>query len=193
VARADSSVLVVPAHTADDRPAGDLRLRRILVPLDCSPRAECVLVPALTLARAHDAELILAHVVPEPEMPRRMPPSAEDVALASRLTERNRVEAECYLGQLQSQLAHQTPRVSVRSPVSSRRAPTILALAEQEDADLIVACAHGRTADASVRYGSVTAHLLAESSRPLLVLQDIGTAGREPTRAEEAARSYPGH
>jgi nucleotide-binding universal stress UspA family protein len=193
VARTDSSVLVVPAHIADERPAGDLRLRQIFVPLDCSPRAESVLTLAAALARAHDAELILAHVVPEPEMPRRMPPSAEDIAIASQLTERNRVEAERYLRELQSRLAGQALRVSVRSVVSSRRAPAIQALAEGADVDLIVACAHGRTADASERYGSVSARLLAESSRPILMLQDLGLAARGPTRAEEAARSRPGH
>jgi nucleotide-binding universal stress UspA family protein len=193
VARADSSVLVVPAHTADERAVGDLRLRRIFVPLDCSPRAECVLTPAAALARAHDAELILAHVVPEPELPRRMPPSAEDVAIASQLTERNRVEADRYLGELQSRLAGDGLRVGVRTVVSSRCAPAILALADVADVDLIVACAHGRTAAASERYGSVSARLLAESSRPILVLQDLGATAREPTRAEEAARSHPGH
>jgi nucleotide-binding universal stress UspA family protein len=193
VARVDSSVLVIPAHTADTRPAGDLRLRRILVPLDCSPRAECVVPLAVALARAHDAELILAHVVPEPEVPRRMPPSAEDAAIASRLTERNRVEGERYLGELQRQLAGQALRVSVRSMVSSRRAPALRALADEADVDLIVACAHGRSADASERYGSVAASLLAESSRPILVVQDFGGAGWEPTRAEDAARSRPGH
>jgi nucleotide-binding universal stress UspA family protein len=193
VARVDSSVLVIPAHTADARPAGDLRLRRIFVPLDCSPRAECVVPLAVALARAHDAELILAHVVPEPEMPRRMPPSAEDATIAVRLTEHNRVEGERYLGELRSQLAGQALRVSVRSMVSSRRAPALRALADEAAVDLIVACAHGRSADASERYGSVAASLLAESSRPILVLQDFGRAGWEPTRAEEAARSRPGH
>jgi nucleotide-binding universal stress UspA family protein len=122
-----------------------------------------------------------------------MPPSAEDIAIASRLTERNRVEGDRYLRELQSRLAAPALRVSVRSVVSSRREPAIRALAEQADVDLIVACAHGRTADASERYGSVSARLLAESSRPILVLQDFGVAAREPTRAEEAARSRPGH
>ena len=69
----------------------------------------------------------------------------------------------------------------------------IRALAEEADVDLIVACVHGRTADASERYGGVSARLLAESSRPILVLQDLGLAARGPTRAEEAARSHPGH
>ena len=193
VARARSSVFVIPAHAAETRPAGELRFQRILVPLDCSPRAECVLPLAVALARAHDAELILAHVVPEPELPRRMPASPEDTAIASRLTERNRLEAERYLGELQCRLAGQALRVGVRIVVSHRRAPAIRALADEADADLIVACAHGRTGDAGERYGTVAARLLAESSRPIVVFQDLGGAGREPTRAEKAAEGRPGH
>jgi nucleotide-binding universal stress UspA family protein len=73
VARTHASLLVVPAHGADGQRDGALLLRRILVPLDCSPRAEWVFPLATALARAHDAELILAHVVPEPEIPRRLP------------------------------------------------------------------------------------------------------------------------
>ena len=43
---------------------------------------------------------IMNTLVPEPEIPRRLPPSAEDLAVASQLTERNRLEGERYLGEL---------------------------------------------------------------------------------------------
>jgi nucleotide-binding universal stress UspA family protein len=191
VARARTSVLVVPAHAAEGQRIGDVRFRRVLVPLDCSPRAECVLPLATALARAHDAEMILAHVVPEPEMPRRLPPSAEDVAVASRLTERNRLEGERYLGELRDRL-EQKLHVGTRIVVSSRRARAIRAMADEADVDLVMVSAHGRTGDALERYGSVAARLLEGNSRPIIVLQDLG-AGREPTRAEAAAQSRPGH
>jgi len=191
VARTRSSVLVVPAHAAEGQRIGDVRFRRILVPLDCSPRAECVLPLATALSRAHDAEMILAHVVPEPEIPRRLPPSAEDVAVASRLTERNRVEGDRYLGELRDRLEPKL-QVGTRIVVSSRRARAIRAMADEADVDLVMVSAHGRTGDALERYGSVAARLLEESSRPIIVLQDLA-AGREPTRAEVAAQSRPGH
>ena len=191
VARARASVLIVPAHAAGGQRIGDVRLRRLLVPLDCSPRAECVLPLATALARAHDAEMILAHVVPEPEMPRRLPPSAEDVAVASRLTERNRLEGERYLGELRDRL-EQKLHVGTRIVVSSRRARAIRAMADEADVDLVMVSAHGRTGDALERYGSVAARLLEGNSRPIMVLQDLG-AGRGPTRAEAAAQSRPGH
>lgn len=192
VARTHSSVLIVPAHAAEGQRIGDVRLRRLLVPLDCSPRAECVLPLATALSRAHDAEMILAHVVPEPEMPRRLPPSAEDLAVASQVTERNRLEGERYLSDLRDRLVDQKVRVGTRVAVASRRARAIGAMADDADVDLVVVCAHGRTGDARERYGSVAARLLEESSRPIIVFQDLGF-GREPTPAEEAARSRPGH
>ena len=193
VARADSSVLIVPARAAEDERTAALRFGKILLPLDCSPRAECVLPFAAALARAHDAELILAHVVPEPELPRHLLPSSEDVALARRLTERNRLEGEDYLRNVSNGLATQGIRVRTHAVVSARRPHTILELAEREDVDLIVACAHGSTGNANDRYGSTTAHLIQWSNRPIVVLQDIVGAVREAMRAEEAARSHPGH
>jgi nucleotide-binding universal stress UspA family protein len=162
------------------------------VPLDCSPRAECVLPLATALSRAHDAEIILAHVVPEPEMPRRLPPSGEDLAVAAAFTERNRVEAERYLGGLRDRLVEQNVRVGTRIVVSSQRARAIRAMADETGADLVMVSAHGRTGDANERYGSVAARLMEQSRRPILVLQDLGS-GREPTPDEEAARSRPGH
>jgi nucleotide-binding universal stress UspA family protein len=192
VARTHSSVLIVPAHAAEGRRIGDVRVRRLLVPLDCSPRAECVLPLATALARAHDAELILAHVVPEPEMPRRLPPSAEDLAVVARLTERNRLEAERYLDELRARLLDQKVRVGTRIVVASRRARAIRAMADEADVDLVLVSAHGQTGDARERYGSVAGRLLEEGGRPILVVQDLG-AGRGSTPADEAARSRPGH
>jgi nucleotide-binding universal stress UspA family protein len=191
-ARIHCSVLIVPARAAEGRRIGDVRVRRLLVPLDCSPRAECVLPLATALARAHEAEMILAHVVPEPEMPRRLPPSAEDRAVVSQLTERNRLEAERYLGELRARLVDQKVRVDTRIVVASRRAGAIRAIADEADVDLVVVSAHGQTGDPGERYGNVAGRLLEQGGRPIIVLQDLG-AGRGPTPAEEAARSRPGH
>jgi nucleotide-binding universal stress UspA family protein len=191
VARTRTSVLIVPARIAEGRRIGEIRLRRILVPLDCSPRAECVLPLATALARAHDAELILAHVVPTPEMPRRLPASAEDLAVASRVTERNRLEGGQYLDELRVRLDRDV-QVKTRLVVSSRRARAIRAMADEADVDLVMMAAHGRTGDATERYGSVAARLLEESGRPTIVVQDLGAA-RAPTAAEAAAQNRPGH
>jgi nucleotide-binding universal stress UspA family protein len=191
-ARTHSSLLIVPAYAAECSRTAEVRFGKVLVPLDCSPRAECILPFAAELARAHHAQLILAHVVPEPELPRRMPPSADDLALARRLTERNRHEGESYLRTVSNDLSAQGIRVETHAVVATRRPHTILALAEREGVDLIVACAHGATGKASDRYGSTAAHLLQWSNRPIVVLQDLAEV-HESTRAEEATRSHAGH
>lgn len=192
VARTDSSILVVPAYAAGAAHAAPLRFGKILLPLDCSPRAECVLPFAAALAREHGAELLLAHIVPEPELPRRMPPSSEDVALVRRLTERNRLESESYLESVSNDLSAQDVRVRTHAAISAHPSRAILELAEREDVDLIVACAHGATGSARTRYGCTAVPLIQESDRPIVVLQDLAGSVRESTRAEEAARSHAG-
>ena len=65
--------------------APGLRYQRILVPLDGTPRAETILPAAAVLARAHNAQIVLTHLVQQPALPRRTPPSREDVELADQL------------------------------------------------------------------------------------------------------------
>lgn len=181
VARAHTSVLIVPAYAIAGRCISEPRFSKILLPLDCSPRAECMLPVGVALARAHDGELILSHVVPEPEMPRRLAPSRDDLKLAAQLTERNRIEAERYLTDLQSDLTLRGVRTQVRVVVSPRPTHSIRALADREDVDLVVVGAHGRTADPSERYGGIAARLIQECSKPVIVIQDLPEAVLEST------------
>ena len=48
---------------------------------------------------------------------------------------------------------------------------TILEMAEQENADLIAMASHGRTGLARVFYGSVTAGIMQQVDRPLLLIR----------------------
>lgn len=193
IARTHTSVFVVPVYASREPGAAEIRFTRILLPLDCSPRAECTLAAGTALARKHDGTLILTHIVPEPELPRRMPLSEEDRALAKRLTNRNREAAESYLSELHKRLSAQGLRSEVRIVVSHRRARSIRALAEREKADLVLIAAHGRTGDPGDRYGGVTARLVQECPRPLMVVQDLPREAHALSAAEEAARGQPGH
>lgn len=188
IAGAPTSMLIVPGA---DRPAAaplTVRLQRMLLPLDCSQRAECILPAATDLARRHDAELILAHVVAEPEMPRRMGPSQEDLELAQRLVDRNRRAAQRYLRDLQARLAGVSERVQVRLCVAPRRAQTLHDLAQREGIDLVILSAHGSTGDAHQRYGALAAEFLQAGYGPVLILQDLGAVMRDE-RPPDAPRS----
>src|ERR1035437_8697379 len=102
-----------------------------------------------------------------------MPTSPEDVALAAQLTGRNRCEAEHYLNQLQHRISTQWLRTEIRIAELPRRARSIRDLAERENVDLVLVCAHGKTGDASERYGGIAARLIQESGRPVVILQDL--------------------
>jgi nucleotide-binding universal stress UspA family protein len=167
-----------------------LRYRRLLVPLDCSQRAECALPLATTLARFHESELLLAHVVCRPEMIRRAPLTQEDVELANRLTERNRVEAIRYLEQLQS---WQSLDVQPRVLVSDNTAATLYELVKQENVDLVVLSAHGCSGETRWPHGSMALNFIVYGTTPLLIVQDLSQDELERTQAEIAAREYKGH
>jgi len=85
VVRASTSLMIVRAVQPAQADIASLRYQRVLVPLDSSARAECVLPLAAALTRVPDTQILLTHVVQRPPMPRRTPPSREDTELADRI------------------------------------------------------------------------------------------------------------
>ena len=181
--RARLSILLVPAYQPASSELTGLRYGRILVPLDGSQRAECVLPLVMALAREQGSQVLLAHVVRRPELPRRAPASREDQALADQITERNRLEAAKYLEELQSRLP---VSVSTRLLVSEHVAATLHLLAAQEKVDLLAISAHGYSGGTQWPYGSLAISFIAYGSSPLLIVQDLGPEEIGPTVAELA-------
>jgi nucleotide-binding universal stress UspA family protein len=180
-----TSIMVVRAQQPAWTEVTAMRYHRILLPLDGSQRAECVLSAASTLARSHEALVILCHVVRRPEMPRRTPPTDEDVELADRIVERNRAEAIQYLEQLRTQMSGDT---QARVLVSEHSAATLHELVEQEKIDLVILSAHGYSALTRWPYGSMVSSFISYGSTPLLIVQDLPQGSPEPNWAEGAAR-----
>jgi nucleotide-binding universal stress UspA family protein len=184
VAGTSSSLMVVPARRRQGS-SMDLHLRRILLGLDCSQRSECTVPIALSLAQTHDAEILLAHCVPEPQLPRRLPPAAREVELARQVTESNHREAQRYLRELQTRLARDWPHTQVHTVVASHAARALRQIANDAQVDLIVVAAHGATGDPDVTHGSVAASLLSDPSHPVIIVQDL--CPRRAPRAEDEA------
>jgi nucleotide-binding universal stress UspA family protein len=120
IMRTRVSLMIVRAYETAQTDSFTLRYQRILVPLDTSTRAECVLPLAVVLARIPETQILLTHVVQRPEMPRRTPLSQEDLELADRLVERNRIEAENYLTTFASNYLRQQSRPDCLSPTRWR-------------------------------------------------------------------------
>lgn len=181
VAVAEGSVLIAPSARA--LPAV-VEPRRILVPLDGSLRSESVLPTVARMALAHDAELLLAHVVLEP-VPSEVLREAEDLELARELGAHLEVAAARYLAGVRDQLAAELASVRTFVVRSTDPRQTLLELSAREGADLIVLSAHGTVCNPARPFGSVTAYLLTYSPLPILVLQDLSEG--ELQQATEAA------
>jgi nucleotide-binding universal stress UspA family protein len=184
IQRASSSVMLIRAHRP---PAGDLaglHYRRLLVPLDGSQRAECVLPLATTLAGGHGSELFLAHVVCRPHVPRQFPLHQEELELAERLTQRNHQEAQSYLARRALTLGLPSHR---RLLVSHNVASALHDLVGREGVDLVIMSAHGFSANPRWPYGSTAVNLIAYGSSPLIVVEDLPAVRAPHVFAETGA------
>jgi nucleotide-binding universal stress UspA family protein len=184
ILRAHTSVMIVRAYQQASTDVTGLRYRRLLLPLDGSQRAECVLPMASTLARSHEAHILLAHVVRRPEMPRRTPPTDDDVELANRIVERNRAEATQYLDQLRSRVDGEA---QAHVLVSDHVAVSLHEFVDQEKIDLVLLTAHGYSGQTRWPYGSVVSSFITYGTTSLLIVQDLPQDRIEPTWAEMAA------
>jgi nucleotide-binding universal stress UspA family protein len=191
VVRVQKPTMIIRAYQHPQADQGDAQYKKLLIPLDGSSRAECVLPLAASLADFHKAQLILVHAVRKPELPRRIPPSQEDSDLANRLVERNRQEASIYLDELQE-----------RFPVNSKVdllvcedvADTLHSLVDQEKPDLVVISAHGYSGSSHRPYGSLALNFIAYGTTPLLIIQDMPNSYMDlPPSEESASREHSGH
>jgi nucleotide-binding universal stress UspA family protein len=183
-------MMIVRAHTSPATDIAQMRYRRVLVPLDGSRRAECVLPLAQRLALFHKSQLLLVHVIVKPEIPRHTPSSEEERQLVDRLTKLNQTRAGEYLERLRAQLS---PGVETRIIVSHAPAASLQDVVVQENADLVVLSAHGYTSGTRWPYGSIALNFIAYGTTPLLIVQDLTPEEMERALAELATGQPEGH
>lgn len=193
LAVAHAAVLVIPSPTR--HPAPHVPPHRILVPLDGSLRSESALPTAVRLARADGAEIVLAHIVPDP-IRTEVLSTPEDLALAQELADRLARRAEAYLERIRSQLVAAGVSVHAAARRADDHREGLAALVASERIDLVAMAAHGSVCNPKRPFGSVTSYLLAHAAAPVLVVQDLpGRAGglaaaqrsRLPPRSRDAA------
>lgn len=141
---------------------------KILVPLDGSKRAEAVLSHAGEMANRYGAEIIFLrveelHVMLEWD-------EVVDLAKCHEKFDMRKKESESYLAQLEKNFRKKGIKVNthiVYGPVVK----SILTAAEEMDVDIIVMASHGLSGLPRTFYGSVTAGVLQEIDRPLLIIR----------------------
>jgi len=183
--RSYTTMMIVRAYRPPSEDLTSLRYRQALIPLDGSRRAECVLPLATRLTEFCQCRLLLAHVVKEPEMPRRVPLTEEERTLREQLVEANRRAGIQYLDRLESLMPID---VKTRLILHEQPAEALHELIRQDDVDLVMLGAHGYSGTVQRPYGHVALNFIAYGTTPLIVVQDLPWKDTEMTPAERAAR-----
>jgi nucleotide-binding universal stress UspA family protein len=147
--------------------------RKILVPLDGSPRAEAILPHVENLAQRYGARILLLHVDDEPAL---LLERDEVVDLQGYLERRRqrRQTVEAYLRRIVDAWRDKGIAAGMHlgeGPVVA----CIIETAQREEADLVAMASHGRSGWDRTFYGSISAGVLQRVDRPLLLIrsQDV--------------------
>ena len=146
--------------------------KKILVPLDGSKLAECVLPHVEALAHASQVQEVVFVRVFEPFVP---PPSDYVVSEEEidRINSGNQAAAEDYLQELVNRV-HLDGAQKRREVVSGRVAETLADFANKNNVDLIVIATHGRSGVSRWVWGSVADRILRSSCVPILMVRAPG-------------------
>ncbi len=160
--------------------------KKILVTLDGSALAECVLPHAVILARATGSEVTLATVLTPETCLAVAGPMLEHVpeAMAER-KEALKGEARLYL----ERIAHAflTQGIVTHSAVlEGDVAHQIVACAEEEEFDLIAMATHGRSGIDRFIMGSVAERVLRGTFKPVLLIRASAAGPQQVDRQREA-------
>jgi nucleotide-binding universal stress UspA family protein len=184
VETAPCSVLIIPPLGGRAIEREPVAVRRLMVLLDCSRRAEIALPAAIALADAFGAELVIAHAVPEPAITEIGPLDEADIALRRTIAQHNHEAAARYMSRLRARLA--LDRRAIRTLVLNGEDPRhrLARAAGEESADLIVLAAKGAGGYADQSLGSVADFLVTHLGKPILVCRP------KPARKPPAVASW---
>jgi nucleotide-binding universal stress UspA family protein len=137
---------------------------RVLVPLDASPLAECVLPHVVAVARTFDAQVTLLHVLEPVEAAGRSAP------IDPLLWHISKAEARAYLDAVTARLGE--VGVQARSELlEGRAARTVVEFATSQDAGLVILSSHGRSGLSGWNVSSVAQQIILRVRRSVMVVR----------------------
>ena len=168
---AGTSVMLVPAQARPEETElfAPSHYHNILIPLDGSLRAECILPIADWLGREQSIKLVLAHVVQRPDILSWAMLADETRILAEQFVDHTWSIAQSYLAQIQERQNVDTISVLARA---ENVAMELDHVAEQNGVDLILISAHGAAANPMRAFGDTVSGLLTYCHQPVLIYQD---------------------
>ena len=145
----------------------EIRISKILCPVDFSESSEHALRYAVAFASAYGADLELFHVVELPILPSYSTGGVPDLTLP---IERIKEECRQRLGELVDRCKPTCPRITSRLVVGTPFFEIINA-AREGKFDLIVMGTHGRTGLKHILIGSVAEKVVRKSPCPVLTVK----------------------
>jgi nucleotide-binding universal stress UspA family protein len=151
--------------------------QKLLVPLDGSELAECVLPHVESIAKGCGVQKVVFLRVVEPF---HMPLSGRDVGYMftaedwKRMEAESRAAAENYLNQLMNRVKYDGINVQSEVLVGGRVADIITDYAINDEVDLIVIATHGRSGVSRWIWGSVADRVLRSACVPVLMIRAPG-------------------
>ena len=144
----------------------------ILVPLDGSELAECVLPQVEAVVRGSDVKSVtFLRVVP----PAKGTPTGWEYTFSEeqlkQMESRNKSLAEDYLKQLTSRVKYGGALVKWEVIIGERAADIIVEYADKNKIDLIIIATHGRSGVSRAIWGSVAGQVLRTSHVPVLMVR----------------------
>ena len=147
--------------------------KKILVPLDGSKLAECVLPHVKTIAAGVGVAQVLLLRVVEP-LPAGTPPAVDFEVVQ----EAGMKEARKYLAGIKAKLSKDGMNVETKV-LAGRPAETIIDFAQREKVDLVAIATHGRSGLTRWVFGSVADKVMRSLSVPILLVKPAGFASGE--------------
>ena len=150
--------------------------RKIMVPLDGSELAECVLPHVEAFMKGFDlSDVILVRVV-EPEMPSYHSEIPIDPKIMAQREAERKSSAKDYLNKVASRIKHEGTTVRAEVLVG-RVTESLTDYAEKHDIELILIATHGRSGVTRWVRGSVADKILRSANVPVLMVRAPGTEG----------------
>jgi nucleotide-binding universal stress UspA family protein len=160
--------------------------KRIMLPIDCSRRSECSLNAGYAIAKNYQSRLILTSVIKPPEISVIDPFNQELQSLNNQYMDLSRRTIQRYMEELSQRLGVEN---DIRIVEDNSIVKAIMNLANDENVDLLILCAHGYTGELSWPFGTVARSFIEYSTKPVLVIQDLTYQDVQPTDASKAAES----
>jgi universal stress protein A len=141
----------------------ELKLKRILVPIDFSEQSQKALHYAISFAKQFNAEIFLLHVVetvPTPEVA---------IAESGVLNFRLRDEAKRELSDWRKEVPHAAVKTAIYAGIPFRE---IVRAADEHNTDLIILGTQGRTGLSHLFIGSTAERVVRHAPCPVMVVRE---------------------